>query len=154
MEEYRDIADFPDYQVSNLGNVRSNHSGEWKQIVKCMMGPYYGISLCKNGVQLSAKIHRLVAKTFILNAENKPTVDHIDRNKLNNCVENLRWANGTEQNLNRFQHLGVLNERHISMYKSKFFRVDIRRKGILKTTYGFNTLDEAKAWRDEQLLLF
>ena len=57
--------------------------------------------LCKNGKIKYYHIHRLVAEAFIPNLENKPTVDHIDRNKLNNVVSNLRWATYKEQNTNR-----------------------------------------------------
>lgn len=45
--------------------------------------------------------HRLLAEAFIPNEENKPTVDHIDRNPRNNKLENLRWATYTEQANNR-----------------------------------------------------
>lgn len=46
-------------------------------------------------------VHRIVAETFIPNPENKPTVDHIDRDRHNNAVANLRWATHKEQQANR-----------------------------------------------------
>lgn len=46
-------------------------------------------------------VHRLIAETFLENPDDKPTVDHIDRNRENNRLDNLRWATYKEQQLNR-----------------------------------------------------
>lgn len=46
-------------------------------------------------------VHRLVAECFIENQENKPHIDHINRNRKDNRVENLRWVTASENNYNR-----------------------------------------------------
>ena len=57
--------------------------------------------------QHSLYVHRLVAETFIPNPDNKPCIDHIDRNPLNNDVSNLRWATVKENSLNQKKNLPV-----------------------------------------------
>lgn len=49
----------------------------------------------------SVNVHKLIAEAFLLNPQNLPTVDHIDRNKDNQCLCNLRWASRHTQGMNR-----------------------------------------------------
>lgn len=53
---------------------------------------YARIKLCKNGIEKSMFIHRLVAIQFIANPNNLPQVNHKDGNKLNNTISNLEWC--------------------------------------------------------------
>lgn len=86
-------------------------------------------------------VARLLAKAFIPNPENKPQVDHIDRNSTNNDLSNLRWVTSQEQNLNRNHPIGASGHKHI--YKNRNgYRVYVPRLKINKT---FKTLDEALA---------
>lgn len=49
-------------------------------------------------------VHRLIAETFIPNPENKPQIDHFNRNRADNMVENLRWVTHKENSRNTEQH--------------------------------------------------
>ena len=89
------------YAITEDGQVWSYISNKFlnKRVQK--RDGYELVNLYKDGKQKTFQVHRLVAEAFIPNPENKPTVDHKDRNKLNNCVENLTWATAKEQAMNR-----------------------------------------------------
>lgn len=92
-EEWRDIEDFPEYKISNLGRVKSfKKNGE--RILKCSVCTtgYLQIILSNKDTRLTKKVHRIVAKTFMPNPLNKPCINHIDSNRLNARLENLEWC--------------------------------------------------------------
>ena len=98
------------YSINEKGEIKNN-------ITKKILSPsinkdsgYYQIDLWKNNKSRKYTLHRLVANNFIPNLENKPTVDHIDGNRLNNDISNLRWATYSDQN-SRFNTFGVRSEK-------------------------------------------
>lgn len=110
---------------------------------------YYRVGLWKDGKAKDYRIHRLLALHFLPNPLNLPEIDHIDRNRANNLLENLRWVSSMDNNLNR----GVVTnsgEHHINTTLCDTFQVKIRinKKNYYKT---FKTLDEAIVARDNRL---
>ncbi len=96
IEIWKDINEYNGkYQISNLGRIRRNNP-RFKQkqmILKThIVNGYENIILRKDGHKYNHYIHRLVAIAFIDNSDNYPCIDHIDTNKTNNVVSNLRWC--------------------------------------------------------------
>ena len=82
------------YSVSPNGKVYSYKSNKYIKLQS--NGHYLKVTLTKNGKQVQKLVHRLVAKAFIHNAENKREVNHKDGNKHNNSINNLEWVTPKE----------------------------------------------------------
>lgn len=102
MEIWKEIKDFPGYSVSNKGRVRKDSTGQI--MVLSENGGYCRITISKH-------VHRLVAEAFIEKPDDtKCWVDHIDGNRSNNNVENLRWVTPSENCMAFGYHSRIKNK--------------------------------------------
>lgn len=95
-EIWKPIANYENYYVSSLGNVKStkNFHGQPERILKPGKSNkgYLLVALSKNGKEKVFNIHRLVALAFVPNPHNYEQVNHINENKTDNRAENLEWC--------------------------------------------------------------
>tara|TARA_R110000824_G_scaffold158993_3_gene333130 strand:+ start:1564 stop:2022 length:459 start_codon:yes stop_codon:yes gene_type:complete len=142
------IKGYEDYSIYEDGRVINKHGRELKNWIGTH--GYKRIGLRKDGKQKHFRLHRLLAIHFIVNT--RPgiaiTVDHIDRDKLNNSLSNLRWATIEEQNANRYLipiSKGGLSKNNKKYYSYQWFEDKIRQ------TKSFKTLELAQKFEIEHL---
>jgi hypothetical protein len=134
-EEWKDILDYENYEVSNLGNVKNKKTG---RILKSYdKGGYAVVGLSKTKGKIF-QVHRLVCQAFIPNPENKPQVNHKDKNGLNNNVENLEWMTVLENNIHRSNGVIQTTNQNIPIY-----RVDEKTNEKLEK---YNSIELAAEW--------
>jgi hypothetical protein len=92
---FKPIVGFPNYQVSNTGEVRSQRRGQsdYTPMKPSTFTGYANVKLSDGqGGQKGFQVHRLVATAFIKNPKGYEIVNHKDGDKLNNSVSNLEWT--------------------------------------------------------------
>lgn len=94
----RTIKRFDCYLINENGVIFSKITG--KELKPFLRKGYLCVCLYNFGVKCNIYVHRLVAETYIENPNNKPCIDHIDGNPLNNNIRNLRWVTHSENNNN------------------------------------------------------
>ena len=155
MEEYKVIDGYDNYEVSNMGNVRNKKTGRILKLNNEKWG-YKTVSLCNFENKKTFKVHRLVALSFIPNFHNKPFIDHIDRNKQNNIITNLRWVSCSENAMN------TTIPKNNKTTKTGVYYNKLRNRWITSimvdgaSVFGgsFKTFEEAKNNRNELEILY
>lgn len=92
------INGYTNYGVSDTGEVFSFRSNVFLKQHKSKEG-YMRVGLSKHGKSKLFLVHRLVAAAFVHNQQNKPQVNHIDNNRINNISSNLEWVTNKENNI-------------------------------------------------------
>ena len=114
-ETFKTIKYYENYSVSNFGNVMNNKTGRILKPSEDKDG-YFRVNLYANNIK-TIHIHRLVAEAFLENPEEKICVDHINNNKQNNNVENLRYATVSENGMNQ-----KISKKNTSGFKGVTFK--------------------------------
>jgi hypothetical protein len=139
------IKDFENYLIFEDGVIINTETGkEVKPWVDKTTG-YYRTSLSNNTKVKSYRVHRLIALAYIPNPDNKPHIDHINRIKTDNRIENLRWVTHIEnmQNLSKFNTntSGTPNVYYAKDRDKWFYKKDIN--GSTHYSPGYDTIEEA-----------
>lgn len=150
MEIWKTIKGYENrYEVSNYGNVRTllrklNYKNNLKPRLN-LGRRYAGLLDSKQHFRLIT-ISRLVALTFIPNLLNKPQVNHIDGNKLNDCVNNLEWVTASENIIHAYKSGLMKAPRGEKSGKNKLTELSVKRIKNLYSLGNITQLDLAKIY--------
>ena len=148
-EKSLEFLGFPTYSILSSGHVRDLRTGSLHEGYVAL--GYRKMTLKNPTCSKPFLIHRLVGLAFIPEIPGKPEIDHINRNGLDNRVENLRWADDYDQTKNRgnFKN-NKLKEKYINIDCNRF-KVQITINKVKIFNKRFDTLDEAIQARDNFL---
>lgn len=118
MEVWKKIKGFENYQISNLGNVKSIQPNKKEKILKFRYTKYGYVRVMLVGKK-ELLVHRLVALEFIPNIHNKPQVNHINGIKNDNRVDNLEWCTQSENIIHSLNIGRVKKHKEIVRYNDK-----------------------------------
>jgi len=143
-EIFKPIEGYDGYSVSNTGKVLNNKTEKFLEGTIDSRG-YLQVKLYKDKKGTLVSKHRLVAIAFIPNPENKPCVDHCNNDKLNNSLENLRWATAQENSRNiAVSSANECKVKGVSIYKPNGkYRARVMVNGVAISLGYFDTIEDA-----------
>ena len=127
------LSDFPNYRLYEDGRVQHIKSGRIRKNSISKRG-YYTVTLYNSGKRKTLNIHRLLAEYFMENFNNSLSVDHIDGNKLNNDLHNLRMCTHQQNLMNT-----KLGKNNSSGYKGVSYCKD-RKKFVSSIKHNYKTI--------------
>ena len=134
MEIYKNC--FDNYEISNFGNVRRKLLGVgYKNIAGSLLkrgDGYKYFQVQREGKRINFLFHHLVAKYFIGERPEKMVIDHIDRNSLNNHIDNLRYCSQKENTQNTKKYRDDIIETDTIIRRNILSRERNRRNGRVK----------------------
>ena len=152
----KSVNGYANYEVSCFGRVRNATT---ERILKpCLAGlGYFQVNLSNNGKVKKHYIHQLVAREFLENPNDKPCIDHIDGNRTNNSLDNLRLCSYSQNNRNSSKrentssiYKGVCWDKSIGKWKAQI-QINRRQKSLGLFT---NEKEAAQAYNEKAKELF
>jgi hypothetical protein len=148
------------YKINKNGEVWSKRN-KFLKIGVDIYGYNY-VKLSKKGKPKNYTIHRLIAINFIPNPDNLPQIDHIDGNKTNNTLENLRWVTASTNQQNKrkgirntsgYYNIGTTNNKGVSYWRISFEK---DKKVVYSKCFQKSkvSLEQVVAIRDEKYIEF
>lgn len=165
-EKWLPIDGYKYYEVSNLGRIRSiSHQTlnpyrfrEGRILAQAEVpNGYMHVSLTQEGKKKkSASVHRLVAKAFVANPDNKKYVNHKNGDKKDNRAENLEWCTASENSKHAYRVLKVKPGKYFGPSKHRKFtddqvvsiRADKRSNPVIAREYN---VDSSTIWAIKNL---
>lgn len=144
------------YQISNLWNLISNYDNFWRKKTRKINASlwqnwYLKITLYKDKNSKTLLLHRLLAIAFIPNPNNYPVVMHLDNNKLNLNLDNLKWGTHKENNyqiINEWRN-NFTNWNHPDLWKLRWNCKWARKVNQYTKDWVFiKTFDSIRDWAD------
>ena len=144
------IKGYENYVIFEDGVVINTETGrEMKPHIDKATG-YYRLSLSKNSKGKKLAIHRLIALAYIPNPDNKPCIDHVNRIRNDNRIENLRWATHLENNQNKSDHKNNTSGIPNVYYSEKRGKWNYRKavNGVRHWSPDFDTPEEVIEYKN------
>lgn len=118
------IDGFPNYKINPDGVVKNVKTG--RVLTPRISNGYAIVDLYNNGLRKTTTIHKLVANAFLHKTDDGVVVDHINNDRTDNTIENLRYASYNSNNRNKLSNCGVVYK-FISVLPSDSLHITIMK---------------------------